>query len=275
MMSRDNYRNSGLTTLIKLTSLINMTDDLTQQAITTALVQDWKEAVKCNEQIVKANPENIEALNRLGHAYLELGKAETAKKYFNKVLKLDPYNQIAQKNLLTIATKKFSKCESKAPLNPNLFLEDPGKTKTTSLVEIAEKEIVLSLSIGDEIEIVPKKRTIVATTKKGVYLGKLADDLSLRLISFLKGGNKYEVNIKSIEPGEIKIFIREIFRSKKFVNLSSFPPQEIAYSAFVPPDLVHETRPEMADAEGSDEKTDDDKNDETPEEEPLDHNLEE
>lgn len=252
-----------------------MTDDLTQQAIAAALIQDWDQAVVYNEQIIKASPENIEALNRLGHAYMELGKAEAAKKYFTKVLKLDPYNQIAQKNLLIISSKKICKDDARKPLNPNLFLEDPGKTKTTSLVEIAGKEIVLSLSIGDEIEIVPKKRTIVATTKKDVYLGKLADDLSLRLISFLKGGNKYEVNIKSVEPGEIKIFIREIFRSKKFVNLSSFPPQEIAYSAFVPPDLVHETRPIIADAEGSDEKTDDDKNEETPEEEPLDHNLEE
>jgi tetratricopeptide (TPR) repeat protein len=254
-----------------------MTDNLIQQAISAALAQDWTEAVEFNEQIVKTNPNDIEALNRLGRAYMELGKPEAAKKFFNKVLKIDLYNQIAQKNLVTLSSKKSLKGNNKTPLNPNLFLEDPGKTKTTSLVEITNRDVVISLSVGDQINLVPKKRAIVVTNEKEIYLGKLPDDLSIRLISFLKGGNKYQVNIKSAEPNEIKIFIREVFRSKKFASLSSFPPQEIAYSAFVPPDLVHDTRPEMADTDGEERTNEEDGEikPESTEEEPLEPNLEE
>lgn len=238
-------------------------DNLEQQAIASALTQNWNDAVKINLEIIKKDQKSIEAQNRLGRAYMELGKNILAKKSFEKVLKIDPYNHIAHKNLVNCSSGKIIKNNGSRVLDPNLFLEDPGKTRTTTLVEVANKDVIFSSSIGDEITLSPRKRAIVVTTLNGTYLGKLADDLCQRLSAFMRSGNKYKVSIKSTEPGEIKIFIREISRSKKFADYPTFPPQEIAYLAFVPPDLVHDNRPEIADAEGEEkpeeetEKTDD------------------
>lgn len=233
-----------------------MIDNLTQQAIEAALNQNWEEAVRLNLKILESNPNDFETYNRLGRGYAELNKPVLAKKAFDQVLKHDPYNQIAQKNLSMINTKKTN--GQRKPLDPNLFLEDPGKTKTTVLVELTDKSSICKLSIGDELKLAPKKHTISVINSEGCYLGKLPDDLSQRLLSFINNGNKYQINIKSADKNEIKIFIREIFRAKKLALTPSFPFQEIAYQAFVPPDLVHENRPEIADAEGEEEKTDED-----------------
>lgn len=250
-----------------------MTDTLPLKAITAALNQNWEEASEINQQILNENPQDVEALNRLGRALLELGKYSPAKKAFDEVLRIDPYNQIALKNLRNLTSRKNGTGNSHCILNPNLFLEEPGKTRTVSLVELAEKEIILGLSIGDEVKLVPKKRAINVTTQDGTYLGKLADDLSLRLSTFIDGGNIYAAHVKFTSPTEIKIFIREISRAKKYLYQPSFPPQEINYQAFIPPDLIHESRPDLPDAEGveksegdDDESTSDEENNNSEEE---------
>lgn len=234
-----------------------MNDNLAQKAISAALKQNWKEAEILNKEVLQNTPDDIEALNRLGRAYIELRKPSLAKKTFDQVLKKDLYNQIALKNLRLLAAKKILPNDNQGSLDPNLFLEEPGKTKTTSLVELAGKETLLSVTVGDEVKLTPRKRMITVITQNGVYLGKLADDLSLRLTSFIKGGNQYQAFIKSTSLTDIKIFIKEVFRAKKFAEQPSFSPQGISYQAFVPPDFVHESRPDIPDAEGEERPEED------------------
>ena len=75
-------------------------NDLAQQAIYNALSCEWVKAVNVNEEILKENPSDIDALNRLARAQAELGKFKKARISAQKVIKIDPFNTIATKALL-------------------------------------------------------------------------------------------------------------------------------------------------------------------------------
>ena len=79
---------------------------LTQSAIKCAINQKWPEAKQLNEQILKAFPKNVDALNRLGTTYINLADSAKAKSCFSKALKIDPLNTIATKNLKILKSKK-------------------------------------------------------------------------------------------------------------------------------------------------------------------------
>src|SRR5260221_13246615 len=79
---------------------------LHRQAIDAAMRSDWTQAETLNQKLIKLNPEDPDCLNRLAKAYLELGKYPQAKKIYQEVLKLDPYNSIAQKNLKKVSSIK-------------------------------------------------------------------------------------------------------------------------------------------------------------------------
>ena len=226
-----------------------MLDEFVQQAVTAALNQNWDLAVDINREILRKSPKDMEALNRLGRAYLELGKMSLSRQAFNKVLKIDRYNQIALRNLKVLGSRKTPPACSKIPISPNLFLEEPGKTRAVNLVNLADKKVISSLCLGEEVNLVLKKRFVAVTDKNDTYLGKLTDDLSLRLTTLIKGGNRYQAHVKFTDTNEIKIFIREIYTTKKFASTPSFPPQEIAYQAFVSPSLIHESRPDIPEEE--------------------------
>jgi len=80
--------------------------NLNQQAIDAALDSKWELALKLNKQIIRLDSLNIDALNRMAKAYIELGKGNLAKKFYSEVLKIDPYNPIALKNLKIIKSCK-------------------------------------------------------------------------------------------------------------------------------------------------------------------------
>ena len=72
-------------------------DNLEKQAIQAAIKGNWSQAIEFNNQLIKKNPQNIAAFNRLAKALWELGKVSQAKKTYQKVLRFDPYNEIAKK----------------------------------------------------------------------------------------------------------------------------------------------------------------------------------
>ncbi len=216
---------------------------LAQRAIDAALLNQWQEAVKLNQKIIKKDPKNVPALNRLTKAFLELGKKKDGRATIKKVLSIDKFNPIALKNLNKIGVSTAKK-GFLGPSDPDLFIEEPGKTKTISLINLADKAVINKLAIGEEVKLVPRQRRISLLTQTDVYIGKLPDDSSQRLISLIKGGNKYQAFIRSTSDG-VKVFLRETFRSKKFANFPSFVSQESEYQSFTPPDLVHEEPPEM------------------------------
>lgn len=205
---------------------------LPQQAISAALNCLWEKALGLNRQILKLDPRNLDALSRLGRASFELGKLEQAKKYYNLALKVDPYNPIALKNLKIL---KVSKGDGKvqlnhSPINPSMFLHEPGKTKMVTLLKVAEPQKLSNLYPGMSVILTTHNRNISVADMQNQYLGILPDDISFLLIKLIKGGNKYEAIIKSVRVNGLSVIIRESFRASKFKNRPSFPEVGVSLS---------------------------------------------
>ena len=209
---------------------------LIHQAIKAALANSWEEAIEYNLKIISHDSHNIDALNRLTQAYTELGKVNLAKATANKVLQLDHYNPIAKKNLhrLTAPARQSLALQALAggppgsiplpsTINPQLFLEEPGKTKSVSLTKVTESPLLRRLTPGQVVALTPKARTITVSTPTGGYLGSLPDDLSHRLIKLIRLGNHYTALVRSIGPRDLAVMIQETSRSKR-VLVPSFPP---------------------------------------------------
>ncbi|MDP3973815.1 MAG: tetratricopeptide repeat protein [Candidatus Daviesbacteria bacterium] len=199
---------------------------LNHKAIDAALDCKWEEALRINKQIIKLDPQNIDALNRQAKAYTELGKLNLAKKVYSEVLKVDPYNPIAQKNLKILRSFKSSGkphiTNGDMRLSPALFLQEPGKTKIVSLLKVAEPQKLSQIYCGMAVEMIVKNRKLTVADHEGNYLGVLPDDICHHLLRLLRGGNKYTLYIKSIRVNGLSVLIREIFRSKRFKNQASF-----------------------------------------------------
>lgn len=196
-------------------SLVNL-------AIKAALANSWEEAIEYNLKILSHDLHNIDALNRLTQAYKELGRVNLAKTTANKVLRLDHYNPIAKKNLHRL-TAPSSSIPFPSTINPQLFLEEPGKTKSISLTKVTQSPLLRRLTPGQVVALTPKARTITVSTNAGAYLGSLPDDLSHRLIKLIRLGNRYAALVRSIGPHDLAVMIRETSRSKR-VFAPSFPP---------------------------------------------------
>ncbi len=223
-----------------------MSEQQTTNAVAAALRNDWDTAVKLNNTILKECPNDLDCLNRLGKAYLELGDNKKAALFFKKVLKISRFDPIATKNLaraIQTPPKKASKnSHSAGNSTPVAFLEEPGKTKIICLVNVAPANVLLSLNYADKIIITTKRHTVMATDQDGRYLGAFPDDLGHRLLVLTKGGNEYEGFIKGVTKNSVTVFVRESVRAKKFHDTPSFAANGNDYLSYVREDTlaVHE-----------------------------------
>jgi len=135
--------------------------DLAQRAISAALSGNWKDALKFNLQIVSDNPKDIDALNRLARCYAELGQVKRAVLTCEKALKIDPFNSIAVKSHKKWKTlKSGEKTNGQVVSSPELFLEEPGKTKLVYLLHVGDHKTLATLDCGDEVRLNPKSHRI-------------------------------------------------------------------------------------------------------------------
>lgn len=227
---------------------------LHQLAIQAALSSRWEEALELNQQIIGEDPKNVDALNRAGRAYFELGQLAQSKKFFESSLKYDPYNQIAAKFLKRIATFKKSglkrPCSNHTIVPTDLFIKEPGKTKLVSLLKVAEPQKLSLLSCGATVNLVAKSHCVNVTDQNGEYLGILPDDIAHRLVKLMKGGNKYQAFVKSVKPNALAILIRESYRCARYKNQPSFPDtaSSLTYSSdhiIVPDETMQESEEEV------------------------------
>jgi hypothetical protein len=206
-------------------TLSPMTDTtLPALAVAAALSQNWKEAIRINTEILKGDKKNIEALSRLGYAYIKTGQLTAAKKTYEMVLTIDQYNHIAQKNLkkLTIIKKKDIESGSQEHVSPMMFLEEPGKTKIVECIHVAPTQVLSTLSAGQLVHMNPKNHCVEIRSTQNTYLAALPDDMSFKLNKLISAGNTYQTVVKSVEKNTLKVLIRELSRGKKFANQPSF-----------------------------------------------------
>ncbi|MBU0998633.1 hypothetical protein KJ570_03835 [Patescibacteria group bacterium] len=215
-----------------------MEDILAQKAISEALSGNWKEAININLQILKKLPKDIPSLNRLARAYTELGEIKKAKIAAEKVMKNDPINNIAQKTLEKIKGLTEGETISSGPSSAQVFLEEPGKTKIVPLIHLGDSKNIAKLDAGDEVRLDNHCHRVQVTTLKNDYIGKLPDDISLRIKQLVKLGNQFQAIIKSSDPKGVKVIVREILQGKKAKNIISFPSEKIDYVSFTSPKLI-------------------------------------
>ncbi len=195
---------------------------LQSQAISTAFLGDWDKAISINKTLIKENPQDIDALNRLAFAFSIIGKLKDAKTTYQKVLKIDPLNSIALRNIKRIPNGSVNgQKDGNGYKMSNIFLEEPGKTKIVELLNIAPHEVINRLQTGQILSLSIKRLKIFVLFGKQ-YLGMLPDDIGKRLIKFIEAGNTYEAYTKSANGKTLIIFIKETKRVSKYKDQPSF-----------------------------------------------------
>jgi len=196
---------------------------LIQEAISAAKKQEWDQAIELNTEILGRNPNDIGAINRMGLAYLQLGKTTNAKKAFNSVLEKDRSNIIAKKHLNNLKNKQVANLA----VTQVYFIEEPGKTKIADLHRLARKDFLKKLHVGQKCQLISKGKHISVETEDGKYIGSLPDDLSFRLCKLITRGNEYECLVHSFNETKCRVHIREEKTSQKNKHTLSFPSGKI------------------------------------------------
>ncbi len=223
-----------------------MENTLAQKAVSLAISGDWDGALKNNLGILSSTPNDLEALNRLARCYFELGAVKEAISTTQKVLRIDPTNSIALKCLLKWKNVKPGRSRPAGRQSAEQFLEESGKTKIVTLLNPGSSGVFATLDSGQEANLSAYAHKVSVTDQEGKYIGRLPDDLAARLRGLLKKGCKYQVLIKSVDPKNVSVFIKE---AENKTGIASFPPEKIDYVTFTPPELVHKDSPSVVNTE--------------------------
>ncbi|HVD01499.1 MAG TPA: tetratricopeptide repeat protein [Candidatus Dormibacteraeota bacterium] len=196
-----------------------------EEAVQAALAGRWEDAAELNRSILERFGTDEEANNRLGKAMTELGRFDEAKAAYEATLALNPLNTIAQKNRAKLDVLAQSKDVKIGPtrVDLNLFVEEQGKTTSTQLESVDDPNLHNKIGSGDIAELRIGGDSIMAETVRGVKLGTVEARLARRLIKFIQGGNRYLAAVTSVEPGMVKVMIRETYQDPKFAGKPSFP----------------------------------------------------
>lgn len=201
-----------------------------QEAISLAMQNRWHEAVAVNQSIIELFPTDVDAYNRLGRAYMELGEFAKARQAYAKVLELDPNNSIAQKNLQRLSLlpdKKVEMREERHEVSPGAFISEMGKTGIVGLRELGPREVLAKMVPGDPVVLKVKGQRLVAENEHGEYLGMVEPPHGLRLARLMLGGNRYAGAIVSVDTHGVRVIIRETFQHPSQAGKLSFPVKTV------------------------------------------------
>jgi len=194
---------------------------LRQEAINAAKNADWSKAILINQEILQSYGDDLEAMNRLGMAFLKNKQENKAKEIFKEVLKFDRSNIIANKHLEKIKNK-----EAGADIifdQNNDFIEEPGKSKIVNLHRLTNKEQLKKLKVGQICYLQSKNRYISVVDENNKHIGALPEDISFRLSKLIHNGNQYRCVIYKVSDKQCLVQIKETLRSKKNEQFVSFP----------------------------------------------------
>lgn len=198
--------------------------DKSREAIALTLEGDWERATEINQDILHLYPDDVEALNRLGKAFLELGRYSEAKSAFETAAQFAPYNTISKKNLERLAhlQETMPRPSQARVVTPRLFIEESGKSAITVLQEPGPRQALAKVASGDSIKLECRDRSLVVFAGQGEYLGQVESKLGVRLMRLMKGGNRYDAAIISVHRQEISVIIWEAYRHPDLSDICSF-----------------------------------------------------
>ena len=197
-----------------------------KQAITLAMQGRWREAVAANQEIIASFPHDVDAYNRLGRAYIELGDYAQAKEAYQRAIEFDPYNVIAQKNLrrLPYLGEAGSEADSDRA-EPQYFIEETGKAGVVNLYRLAPPEVLARMAAGNKAYLKVDGSGLTVTNIRGEYLGQVEPRHAQRLIKLMEGGNQYAAAIVSAAEERVLVIIREAYQDPSQVGQLSFSPR--------------------------------------------------
>ena len=199
----------------------------TRVAVSLAMEGNWSEAVAINREILNSLPDNVESLNRLGKALIELNQFDEALEAFTKVLSINPGNTIAAKNINRLNWANANKSDitpstntSVRSLSAKFFIGQSGKSVEVTL---SESSVNCDPSPGTPITLAIEGNTIVALDQSNNRLGYVPSKLSRRLICLMDGGNKYDGAISGRSEGALRAILRECYQDPNQRSKISFP----------------------------------------------------
>ena len=201
-----------------------------QEAISLAMQSRWQEAVTVNQSILELFPTDIDAYNRLGRAFMELGEFAKAKEAYSRGLELDPDNAIAQKNLQRLSllsTSKVKVKEERREVSPDLFIGEMGKAGVVNLQNLAPGEVLASMAAGNQVYLKVRGQQLIVENEEGEYLGLVEPPHGFRLARLIEGGNKYTAAIVNIGNSTARVIIREVFQHPSQIGRPSFPVKAV------------------------------------------------
>jgi len=223
-----------------------------KEAIDLAMQARWHDAVTVNEELIASFPGDVETFNRLGRAYMELGKFAKAKEAYKNTVKLEPYNAIANRNLRRLNDLK----ESQKPeietdrVEPEQFIEEIGKAGVVTLTDLAPKEKRALTVAGDKSVIKLNGSYLIAENGRGDYLGRVEQKQASRLIRLMLGGNKYSAVVVKSTADSMTVMVRETFQHPSQAGKLSFPPKGMEVFRAYGSDKLLKTESEEEDDSG-------------------------
>ena len=196
-----------------------------KHAIALAMRGRWREAVAANKEIIRSFPNDVDAYNRLGRAYIELGEYSQAKEAYGRAIELDPYNVIAQKNLRRLSYLGEAVVGSETDADkaePQHFIEETGKAGVVDLYRLAPREILAKMVAGDRVYLKIDGSGLAVKNCRGEYLGQVEPKHGQRLIKLMAGGNQYTAAIVSSTEDRVAVIIREVYQDPSQAGQLSF-----------------------------------------------------
>ena len=210
------------------TSATRQKVNLSKDAIKLALEGSWQQAAEANWAILELFPDDCEAGNRLAKALMECGEFAAARSVLQRLCQLSPSNNIARKNLARLEKLEqepggASKSTMGQPHAAGNFIEEGGKSCTTTLRPSAEALGSASTSAGEPVILSVSNRQVWAFTGDGRHLGSVEPSLGRRLRKLMAGGNRYSAVALGTGAEGLSIIIREAGQHPSLRNVVSFP----------------------------------------------------
>jgi tetratricopeptide (TPR) repeat protein len=199
---------------------------LAEVAIGQATGGEWEAAVATNREILELGADT-DAYNRLGKALAELGRHAEALEAYQAALARDATNRIAERNVGRLrviaggegAAVGDGKQEKASAAH---FIEEMGKTGHARLINLLPAKQLAPLSPGDAVELILDTGLLLAKVGE-VEIGQVEPRIGARLAKLMKGGNRYEAAITTVDRDEVRVIIHEAFASPSNFGKVSFP----------------------------------------------------
>ena len=205
-----------------------------REAIALAIESRWEEAVAVNHSILKDFPDDPETYNRLGKALSELGQYKEAGEAFRQALKISRSNMIARKNLQRLAHLEGENAPPKqgSKVAPRLFMEESGKTKIVSLMNLSPGRAHLRMAPGDAVRLRITTNGVAVESLQRKYLGEIDPKLASRLTRLMNRGNRYAAAVVAVDERSLVVMIKETYRDPSQEGIVSFPSKVAAVGLY-------------------------------------------